>query len=184
MKHLILIIFFSTLTGLVYSQTINVDQKHRLILEIKKCNYIESYCLGYACNSHSVLYKKADSLLVLTTVADILDYFNDTSYSLKYYSFLYLLEIDDTIAFELIKRNISDTKTIDYTFADLSSNAKFINLIISEYLDFVKTKYRFGGQIIIRGHRSVSFPPANKSVYREKIKQLNQLLKTNNIAFK
>lgn len=172
------------MTSFAHSQNLIKEQKQRLLTEIMKCDYIESYCLGDACNSYSVLYKKADSLFALSTVDDALTYFSDTSYSLKYYSFLYLLDLNDTIAFELLKHNISDTRTIDYTFADMSSNTKIIYLLVDEYRDFIKAKYFFGGRAVVRGHRFLSFPPANRSTYKKRSRELDHLLKTNNIVFK
>ncbi len=184
MKPPIFIIFLLSLTDITYSQKNIEQEKQRLIAEIKNCDYVESYCLGEACNSYSELYKKADTLFTLTNKDDALTYFGDSSYSLKYYSFLHLLDYSDSLAFELLKRNITDETKIDYTFADLSSNTKFVNLLIHEYQNFIKSKYFFGGRTVMSGHRILNFPPANKYVYKRKNKELDQLLKKNNIAFK
>ncbi|MEO8406584.1 MAG: hypothetical protein ABI480_18375 [Chitinophagaceae bacterium] len=178
-------ILISAIFSFIVSSSPQSNQEaQRLMAEIKKCDYIESYCLGFACNSYSELYKKADSLFALSTLNGAVNYFNDTSYSLKYYSFLYILDHNDSLAFQLLTQNISDKRAIDYTFADMSGNTKFSHLIINEYRNFIKMKYLYGGHATLGGHRSLNFPTANKSVYKKRSRELDQLLANNNIHFR
>lgn len=155
--------------------------RQRLYDEMKKYDYLESWCLGDACNSTSELYKKADSLFMVSNLQNAVTYFNDTFYSIKYYSFLFILDHNDSLAFELLKQNIADKHTIDYQFADAFSNAKFIELIVYEYRGFIKAKYLYGGKAHLGGHRSLTFPSKNKKLYKRKTKELSFLIKSYNL---
>jgi len=167
-----------------YSQNDMLPEKKRLIAEIGQYDFIESYCLGLGCNSISALYKKADSLLLHSSEEEMIAYFNGVSYSLKYYSFLHILENNDSLAFQLLRLNIRDEKRMDYTFGDVSSNTKFIHLLAGEYRNFIQLKYLSGGRVLVRGHRLVNFPSKDKKKYRRKIEELNRLLQANNVVLK
>src|SRR5215831_19169882 len=112
MKPLTLIIILCSTAFSCFSQTTRDRERTRLVDYIKACDRVETYCLGEGCNSYSELYQKADSLFAISDLNDVQTYFNDSSYSLKYYTFFYVLRISDSIAFNYLEKNILDDRRI------------------------------------------------------------------------
>jgi hypothetical protein len=184
MKQSIILILFSFLTySNLFSQTIeNIENENKkLINEIKEFPFIQSWCLGFSCNSISLVYRKTDSLFALSTPSEVISYFQDTSYVLKYYSFMYALENNDSIAYKLLEKSINDTTLVSTNFSCVYSSHKFNHLLIYEYRRFIEMKYKTGGRIY-KGDLSRTYTqPKSKHKWKEKSKQLNKLLKTKKI---
>ncbi len=175
------LIIFSGTKG-VYSQ--NTLEQYDLINKIRAYHHVESWCLGFACNSISKLYQTTDSLFAISDLQQAVEFFNDSSYVLKYYAFLDVLYQNDSIAFELLKNGISDSTVLSYHFYDVGSGDQFIKLIAVEYLSLITAKYLYGGMAYVGGHGILSFPPKNKKLWKLKSRQYNLLLSENQIVIR
>lgn len=154
------------------------DHVQQLITEIKAANTIQCYYLG-SHGSPSVLFMKADTLSSLLTIKEQIQLFADTSHTLKYYCFHHLLsdKDNDSIAFNLLKQVINDTTEVEYFCSCFLRSRRFNELLVEKYANFMHAKYRDGNPTVLAGDRRVyMFPKPDKKVYKEKIKQLRELI--------
>jgi hypothetical protein len=149
--------------------------KQRLIAELMPHDEFESWCQGDACQSISELHRKTDTLLAVSTITEAAGYFRDTSYSLKIYSFLHIVERDDQLAFALLQESINDSILVDYIGGCVSTSIKFNELLVFEYRSTIKMKYYYGGPGT-KGGRVRIFPPKDRRTWRKKERELNELI--------
>ena len=169
MKILILISVFFSLT--VNSYTQKTLDSISLYNDIVHYSQVETRHIGcYGINS--TLFKKVDSLNKLLGNSSFINYYDDSSYILKYYSFLTLLPEDDDQAFKKLINSINDTTEIAFNFAGQNRGTTTFNtLIASEYLLFIKFKYYYGNGCTING-RSYQFEKKNRKAWRLKRNKL------------
>ena len=97
---------------------------------------ISTLHLGWAdCVSKS--RRKADSLFAMFSADTAWVYTKNNSYTIRYYAFLRLLTLDQSLAFACLKDNILDSTWIEMTVPCMSVAAKFNELLASEYKRFV-----------------------------------------------
>jgi hypothetical protein len=86
-------------------------------------------------------WKKTDSFFRDMPLKIALNYYIDSFYSIKYYSFLKILGQNDTLAFKLLSRYISDSTKIIYQVDDIGGEVAFNELLARAYESFIDSKY-------------------------------------------
>jgi len=172
---ILLLFLFANLTVFGQGPIDTVINRERLKKELVKYDKVETWCLGYSCNSISNVYRTADSLFSYCDLSTAMIYLNDTSYPLRFYSFLFILGQNDSLGFEILKENISDTQNVFSILSDVLGYQKFNYLLAKSYKHFIDWKYFVGGNAIVFEHVRYSFPPKDLKVGRRKLRQLNKL---------
>ncbi len=153
---------------------------NRLYLKIKSSRYVQSKyigCYGYL----SETYQNVDSLKAAIGLESFTDYFNDSSVNLKYYAFIEILAVDDNLAFEKLKSISQNFDSINFDFAgQFRGEISLKELLIWEYLSYIKAKYYLGGNCLYHG-RVYLFDKKNKRVWRQKKKKTYNFLTKNGI---
>ncbi len=177
MKSYLILAFFLFTTLAIFAQTESDTSfyRERLKKELVKYNKVETWCQGYSCNSISKVYRTADSLFGYCNLSDALTYLNDSSYPLKYYSFLYILGQNDSLGFEILMKYASDTHYVNASLSDLIGQWKFNSLLVKSYKHFIEWKYLVGGKVLVFEHVKYSFPPKDTKAGKKKLRQLNKL---------
>ncbi len=86
-------------------------------------------------------WNKADSLFKDMPISIALKYCNDSSYSIKYYSFLKILGQNDSLAFIILSKYISDSTKINFQVEDIGGEVKFNEFLARAYETFIDSKY-------------------------------------------
>ena len=149
-------------------------RKARLINEIKQSDRIESYCLGFACNV-SELCLKVDSLFEISSFNEVITYFDDTSYVLKYYAFEKIASQNDSLAFKKLETSIVDSTSILTYFSCVMAGYNYNELLIKRYAGFLKFRYFYGGNIGFN-HKVYHYGKPSKLRWRKKRRKLIHLL--------
>ncbi len=183
MKTLLIIGFLLLSFSKGYSQNLFDSSSvcNRLYNEIRNYNQIETKNIGCYGNKSNI-YFKVDSLKNFTTSEIFMNYFNDSSYILKYYSFLEILKKNDELALIKFNNIINDTTKLEFDF--VGSNRGTINfneLIANEYLKFLKAKYFYGGSVTFQG-KSFQFGKKNLKMWKLKSNNLYNLIAKNNLS--
>gem|GEM_PF-3812683 len=111
------------------------------------------------------LGKKADSLFRHISLAMAFSYFADSSYTVKYYLFYRIMELNDSIAFEYLKTHIKDSTEILHESLCMNSTEHFNKLIGMDYKTFIKYKYS-GLSFSMKGHGYLSQKQTKKNERR------------------
>jgi hypothetical protein len=175
LRRFVLFLFLVS-SSLCSGQTLDsiVFRKTSLLNNIKQRRQIESYYLGVA-GIKSNLCLKADSLFEICSFNEVVSFLADSSHVLKYYAFQNLASKNDTLAFEKLKSNIADT-TFVFTHQGCSfENVRFNELLVREYIQFLKFKYSTGGTIGYN-NKTYKYGEPNKKIWRKKRRELIQLL--------
>ena len=170
------LLFFVLCSNLCLSQTLDSTalRKARLINEIRQSDKIESYCLGFACTV-SALCLKVDSLFEISSFNEVITYFDDTSYVLKYYAFEKIASQKDSLAFEKLVSSIVDSTPLVAFFGCVMESQNFNELLIKRYAGFVKFRYFYGGNIGFN-HKVYHYGKPSKLRWRKKRRKLIHLL--------
>lgn len=181
---LILFILLQFTISVIAQDDCILKQKQRqLYNEIKLFDQVESKYLG-CYGTKSFIFKKVDSLRLSMPYEEFAMYFNDSSYSLKFYSFMAILANDDSLAFQLLKKFINDTTKIKYHFT-VGFNygiIPFNNLIAGEYSSLIKSKYLEGSFYDSFYHSYYDGIKKNKRTWVLKRNELCNLLANSNMA--
>lgn len=148
--------------------------------KLQQATIIEGRCLGYACKE-SALFTNFDSLTRYFNAHDFELLMSDSNYVVKYYAFYGLLLQDDSLAFEIVQRYISDTTYVFYFAACSGQNIRFNEEIITLYKKVISMKYQYGGRYSFEGF-FLNYPQKNIKAYRKKNKELNNLLDDNGVS--
>jgi hypothetical protein len=144
--------------------------------QLQQATSIEGRCLGYTCHE-SALFANFDSLTRYFTAQDFEQLMSDSNYVVKYYAFYGMLLQDDSLAFRIVQRYISDTTSVT-GFANCTSfDIRFNEEIIHLYQKTLSMKYQFGGMWTYEGFH-LNYPTRNLNLYRNKMKELNKLVAT------
>jgi hypothetical protein len=148
-------------------------RNEKLRKQISECLVIESKGFGPFGFQTSEIWRKADTLLGKLSLHKTLDYFHDSSHTLRYYSFLRLLLLDDEIAYKVLINNITDSTKVQWHFDDEMGSERFNQLLATEYKIFIQLKYHNGGKIIegdshYFGSGTYYFPKANEKLWSKK----------------
>lgn len=171
----LLVMLFTGIGNAMGQQDTSVWKSH-----LQQATVIEGRCLGYACHQ-SKLFASFDSLTRYYTAYDFKLLMSDSNYVAKYYAFLGLLLQDDSLAFEMIQSYISDTSSVYYFAACSGQNIRFNEEIITLYKKIISMKYQYGGRYTFEGF-FLNYSPKNIKAYRNKIKELNNLLEDNGVS--
>lgn len=147
------------------------------VSRITENNAIES--MHISCFGHkSEIFMIADSLIDSTSTAEKITLFRTASHAVKYYVFMGLLKENDSLAFEELKRVVSDTTMVECRFSGFHYMDQFNHIIIEKYYNFITLKYKYGRSGTIDNY-SYQFSQKNKKKYREKLSALKHSLVTN-----
>lgn len=186
MKYTVIILLFSLLRLNSIAQ--NADGanpvKDRLYNEITSYHQVEFRhigCWGYP----SKFYPKVDSFFKMSEPTACIDYFNDPSYILKYYSFARILFVvrNDSIAWNKLTAYINDSTQVD--FEGWSGYSKFNEVMVRHYRAYLTYKYTwYGGtynalSFMFDKPASKKMRKANKRIIKRKKEELRALLAAN-----
>ncbi len=157
-----------------------INTKARLATELKEAKEFE-WPNPY-CDSCTKIRNKADSLFKNSTLEECLFYFVGTRYVLKTYSFLKILELNDSIAFKKFSESIKDTTPVFLLTYDAGGTIPFNRLIGAYYKEFICAKYLLGGKQNCYD-RTYIFSTPIPSIGKEKIKSLKYLIKKSNLKY-
>lgn len=158
------------------------ESQLKLYREIKGYTRIETRTIG-CYGSPSKIFNKVEAFKNSISEKEFVKFTGDSSYIIRYYSFLTLLKINDSIYFQMLINNINDSTKIIYEFAGQNrGTANFNQLISQEYSWFIKSKYSIGGKIFHHGE-VYNFDKKNKIIWEIKKKELCNLLSGTNISF-
>lgn len=140
MKSLFTISIFFFTTSL-YSQSIwkLTPAKERQYNEIASHFVIQDF--GNFAYEDATRWHEVDSFFKGMPLKIALRYYDDTSYSMRYHSFLKILGQNDTLAFSLLSRYISDTTIVTVQFDDIGGEYPFNQFLASAYERFIVAKY-------------------------------------------
>src|SRR5215217_4347436 len=113
MRFILFLILLLFVVSGASAQT-SYDNQHwrQTVLSEISTEQIEDLYLGCSdCLSESRI--KADSLFKRISLDTALAYLQSQSYTVKYYSFLRVMVLDESLAFELLKRSILDSTNLD-----------------------------------------------------------------------
>jgi hypothetical protein len=177
MNKIIYIILLSVIKSYpCYSQT----NKQRLLLEISKQDCIECAHIGIA-GKHSELFWKADTLNSLSHLSEIVDRCLDSNYTLKYYSFTWILHNEEKLSEWFVSRFIKNSAAICFRCGCTGGPSRFNELIVYEYYRYIKAKYLDGGTMVLGSDYKVyQFPKADKKSWKKKLKELKKQIKEAN----
>lgn len=145
---------------------------------LQQATVIEGRCLGYACRP-SKLFASFDSLTRYYNANNFKVLMSDSNYVVKYYAFYGLLLQDDSLAFEMVQRYISDTTIVVY-FGCAIESFHFNEGIINLYKTMISIEYEYGGMCTYESFH-LYYRPRKPMVYRKKMKELNNLLAINGL---
>ena len=157
-----------------------VKMKERFVNELKKVK--EHEWSNPFCDSCTKIKKKADSLFEISTLQECLQYFEDSAYVLKVYSFLKILELDDSIAFIKLSESIKDSTPVFLRTYDAGWAIKFNKFISTYYKDFISKKYQYGGKLDFYGKICI-FPVSNPLVWTQKDALLKFLINKGKLQY-
>jgi hypothetical protein len=157
------------------------NRSERLRKEISGCLILESKGFGPFGFETSEIWRKADTLLGMLSLQKVLYYFSDSSYTLKYYSFLRVLLLNDEIAYKLLTSKISDSTHVLWHFDDEMGSERINQLLATEYKIFIQLKYHNGGKIIESnshyfGSGTYYFPKFNKKIWSKKYSRFSKMV--------
>lgn len=173
MKIIITLLFIVTTLQNSFGQS----DKERLLKEISKSKEIECAYLGMG-GRNSELFRKADTLNTLTTLSEKFSIVMDSNYILKYYTFKYLLYMDEeSLSFRLLKQFINDTTELFYECSCQREYRKFNELLTFDYYKYITAKYyNGGGQMMGDDYKAFIYPKSDKRAWKTKAKELKQLI--------
>lgn len=177
---LMIVFSFGYYYSLGQSMVDTTEWRQRIFADIKDKD-IEYYYLGSLAHI-SKTRQKADSLFKNAGIDITLKYINEKSYSVKYYAFIRLLELSDSLAFNYLTLNITDSTLVWKIGGCMSWANKFNELIASEYKTFVSYKYK--GQSFSVDHRAYIFTERNRKLEKKKLKEFNKLIGDNKLNLK
>jgi len=157
---------------------IDSTEKARLIKRVRAADI-------YLCRSleeKSGFAGTADSLMKITTLQEKQDLFNDGTAVLKFRLFTVILQENDSLGFDLLKRSIKDTAELT-AFCSCMIEEPDLNLsLVNYYLFFIQLKYQWGvggtkgGRIV--WFNSHSKKP-DKKKWKMKLHELKVLVRNN-----
>ncbi len=173
MTHIVTIMFLFVFGNKVSGQAFPDSESWRQqVLTEVSCDEIEDLMLGCStCISKHRL--KADSLFNRISLDTALVYLKSNSYTVKYYSFLRTLALDDSSAFIYLKKNISDSTKLDIRGACMSRTVSFNKLIAAEYKQFIYFKYK--GQSFTIDGRTYIFEKSDRKTGKYKAQEFKKL---------
>jgi hypothetical protein len=186
MKYAAPILLFSLLYLNGFAQNADgTDRvKDRLYSEITSYHQVEFKHIG-CWGSLSKFFPKVDSFFKLSTPTACIDYFDDDSYILKYYSFYRILFVvrNDSIAWDKLTTFIKDSTHV--AFDDWVGYVHFNKILAQHYYAFLYCKYRW----YLGTYKGVVYQfdrpgnrkrlRANKRIFKRKKKELWTLLEAN-----
>ncbi len=182
MKYSIIILSSFCIAFNAFSQASNAvtDQQKELYAQLKTYNYIETEYKGYQEADTSVVWQKAADLFEDLTVKEIVSICSDSSYTIKYYAFLKLLPVDDSLAFEKLNQWVNDSARILFWFNNAGGGKNFNQLLAGEYKKFIELKYHRGGIVTLAdrhylGENTYCFPKFNAAIWKRKYDQFTKL---------
>lgn len=150
----------------------------RLYREIKTFTELQTKTLG--CHGgRSILVEKVDSLYKSISEKEFVKFIDDSSYLLKFYAFIAILNKNDSLGFQIVKRYILDSTIISYHFSGNSNEGEimFNHLLAKEYLRYICLKYHDGSNINFYYLNLPYYPSkVNKQVYKLKNNEFNNLI--------
>ena len=183
MKFIILISAFFILNTNAFSQKdwSLTSLNYRIYKELSKYNVVESQRLGFQGYEKSERWAKADSFFYGMDTKLLLIYSKDSSHSIKYYSFLKLLPLNDKLALGILKQNIFDSTLINFYFDDEMGEEHFNQLLASEYKIFIQLKYCTGGKVTVADRHYLGgliyfFPKTTDKIWKKKYEEYHQLI--------
>lgn len=162
--------------GLALANSISVSKDSVLpyLDTIRDASCIECSMLGFG-GRPSKLYFKALTTASSLTLAGRATLFSDSSYTLKYYMFVSVLQESDSLALALLKESIKDTTSICFFCNCTIGHDRFNEILLDQYYGHVSVKYKHGGKVFMGG-QAYNFPPANSRLWRHQTKVLNELV--------
>ncbi|MBK7307656.1 MAG: hypothetical protein IPI88_11900 [Chitinophagaceae bacterium] len=183
MKFTSLILSFLFCANAVSSQNAinSITRNERLHNEISDHIVIESKGFGPWGLETSLLWRKADTLFGKLQLSKAINYFYDSSYTIKYYTFLRILLLDDDVALRLLTSIITDSTKIHWHFDDEMGSEKFNQLLAHEYKIFIQLKYHNGGKLSgtdshYFGTGIYYFPKSNEKLWNKKYTKFLKLV--------
>ncbi|MES2850000.1 MAG: hypothetical protein V4685_13155 [Bacteroidota bacterium] len=180
MKFIGYLLIFLSISFQAKSQGSSIDTlawRQRIFNEIKDYGYIDRYC--YSVSEERL---KADSLFKKMPLNTVIAYADEKNHTIKYFAFLRLMELDDSLAFEYLKVNINDTTYVSGSSACMNWSGKFNETIANEYKAFIG--YKYNGQSFIVDHRAYIFTERNHKLRKKKLKEFNKLINDNKLNLK
>lgn len=170
---------FETLIGQIPLKTDSTI--HKLYIELSASPEIGPKYIG-CLGELSDQYKKVDSLKQLMGAEAFTNYFNDPHANLKYYAFIELLALDDSVAFsKLIDIGSNADSVYLQTLGQFGEKVKLLELLTKEYLVFIRLKYHDGGGCTYNG-RAYLFESRDRQKWREKKATVYKFIETNNLS--
>lgn len=179
MKNTLPLILCFLFTQFLHGQPLENKEAliNRLYREIAVAPDVQSKYIGCYGNQ-STLYKKADSLRHIAGMETFAHYFEDHIPNLQYYSFIEILGADLDLALAKIKQVCGSNDTILFDFAGQNrGQVKLTELLIGEYLLFIKRKYYYGG-IGVYLDRRYEFGKKSKRTWKRKTAEAYVLVST------
>ena len=180
MKFAIVIASLLFVTNEVSSQKVN-ESRERLRKELSEYIVIDSKGFGPYSFETSSIWRKADTLFGKLPLSNAVGYFHDSSHTLKYYSFLRILLLNDDTAFKLLSSVITDSALVFCRFDDYWKHEKFNHLLAFEYKMFIDAKYSSGGKWSGNGSHYFGtgiyyFPKSNEKLWNKKYTKFLRLV--------
>ena len=175
-----IIISLLFLTNDIYSQNVN-EKREKLHKELSEYIFIDSQGFSPYDFETSLIWRKADTLLGTLPLANAIAYFHDTSHTLKYYSYLRILLLNDDTAFNVLANVITDSTLVYCRFDDNWNHIKFNHLLALEYKMFIDAKYSTGGKWSGNGSHYFGngidyFPKSNEKLWNKKYTKFLSLI--------
>ena len=99
------------------------ETRNRLLNDLRQLNLIQSRSTNIL-GTPSEIWLKADSLFSSVTLQETINYFNDSSSVIKYYSFLRTISKSEVEAFKMLKKIIGDSTKVNFSFEDESGEER------------------------------------------------------------
>ena len=173
MKILLIILFLTSSFSKSYAQ-FNYDSinwRQKILNEIKAEDQIIDHYLKEG--------KKVDSLFRHISINEAISYFEDSSYVIKYYSFIRIMELNDSTAFEYLKTYIKDSTEIVHQMSCMNSTEHFNMLIGEDYKRYMKYKYSYTS-FTIKGRTYLS-EKVNHKKRKKMMKEVDRLFSENGL---
>ncbi|MBL7749525.1 MAG: hypothetical protein JNM19_18955 [Chitinophagaceae bacterium] len=175
MRYLLMSIGCCCLLHKANTQVVETSGKTKAVLVTEiSLDDIEQLYLGcLTCISKP--RKKADSLFATLPLDQVLLLTDHPSYTIRYYSFLRLLRLNDTMAFDFLEKNINDSVMVDVKEACMYSSYPFNKMILDHTAFYANSKCK--GVSCTTGGQAYCFTPSDRSSGRFLKKKLKAIVK-------
>jgi hypothetical protein len=171
-KQILTALFITLFSSFSFGQTSNPNRDN-MLTEISKNDIADLYLGCLTCISNNRF--RADSFFNSLPLDTAILYSKHQSHTVKYYSFLRILVLNDSLAFEFLKENILDSSGITIVTSCIYTSTKFNQLIATDYKRYINCKVK--GYVFINCNRAYMFDKSYKKEGKAKLRRLYEFIK-------